>query len=431
MASSSNQTQPITLHFPNIIRVAGETVEGRVDLNLPLVRKDGIEHLQIEMRGVIKTQIYRQYGQTGVLHKQTVPLFSLNEDLWTSATPETGSDVLSCPFRFTLPENLPPSFHYGKFSTSVATIRYSLEVVGERPGVFHRNRRVRKIFPVMPVASERELLAKEALRQGWAGPWKIIAKDEKMRQGIWGDYSHVHATLSIPDLPSLPVATPIPYSFDIVTETKPVDRTDGPEDKHGKLLFPVPPIQSSELTQALRRQTEYHVRGKWNGNHHEKRKTTYDLQSGRTLADDTEHRKKTDDHVEPIANTEAVHAVVDPPEWIPKDEKGRGIWRRSVRFNSTLTFPFAPTSSTETIDWTYTLQFVVPFPGLRNDLKLEVPIHLGPAMTCPPPPTGAPGSSGLTYADVLPAGPPPMFDLPPTYWTSEDHDWDDEKDEKK
>lgn len=58
MAPSSSQPHPITLHFQNLVRVAGETIEGRVDLNLPLARKDGIEHLRIEMRGVIKTCVY-------------------------------------------------------------------------------------------------------------------------------------------------------------------------------------------------------------------------------------------------------------------------------------------------------------------------------------------------------------------------------------
>ncbi|KAJ7701979.1 hypothetical protein B0H16DRAFT_1483319 [Mycena metata] len=66
----------------------------------------------------------------------------------------------------------------------------------------------------------------------------------------------------------------------------------------------------------------------------------------------------------------------------------------------------------------YMLRFTVPFPGLGNNLELEVPIHLDPGSACPPPPVGTAGSSALTYADVLPAGPPPpMLDLPP-YWTS-------------
>ncbi|KAJ6451701.1 hypothetical protein C8R47DRAFT_299037 [Mycena vitilis] len=425
-SSSSTQPHPITLHFQNLVRVAGETIEGRVDLNVPLALKDGIEHLRIEMRGVIKTQIYRQYGQTGVMHKQTVPLFTENQDLWTGSA--SAQNVLSFPFRFTLPGSLPPSFCCGKYSPPDATIRYSLEAIGERAGKFHRNRRVRKIFPVMPVASEQELLIKETLRQGWTGRWNVTEKHEKVRTGIWGDYSHVNATLSLPELASFPVATPIPYTLHIVTETKALDRSDRPEDKHGKPLFPAPPTDSSELTQEIRRKTEYHVKEKW-AKHDEKKKETFDLHRGRSLAAAAESARVQAGTTAHEASTEAVQAVVDEPVWVPQD-KGRGLWRRSVRFNSTLTFPFAPTWSTETAEWAYTLQFVLPFPGIGNDLKLEAPIRLGPASACPPPPTGAPGSSGLTYADVLPAGPPPMLDLPPAYWTADDQDWDDDKKEK-
>ncbi|KAJ6451707.1 hypothetical protein C8R47DRAFT_1229712 [Mycena vitilis] len=304
MASSSSQPHPITLHFQNHVRVAGETIKSRVDLNVPLALKDGIEHLRIEMRGVIKTQIYQQYGQTGVMHKQTVPLFTENQDLWTGSA--SAQDVLSFPFRFTLPDNLPPSFCCGKYSPPDATIRYSLEAIGERAGKFHRT-----------------------AGQGWTGRWNVTEKHEKLRTGIWGDYSHVHATLSLPELASFPVATPIPYTLHIVTETKPLDRSDRPEDKHGRPLFPAPPTDSSELTQEIRRKTEY---------------------TGRSLAAAAENARVQAGTTTHEASTEAVQAVVDEPAWVPQD-KGRGVWRRSVRFNSTLTFPFAPTWSTETAEW--------------------------------------------------------------------------------
>ncbi|KAJ7037960.1 hypothetical protein C8F04DRAFT_386297 [Mycena alexandri] len=423
MAATSSEPQLITLRFPNLVRVAGETIEVHIDFNVPLARKDGIENLRFEVRGVIKTQIYRQYGQVGIVHKETVPLFSSVDSLWTPESPDTGSDVVSFPFRFKLPDDLPPSFYCWE-----GTIRYSLEVVGERPGKLHRNRRARKIFSVTPAASQSQLLTKESLRQGWTGPWKETKHEEKIRHGIWGEYSHVYATLSIPDLPSLPIATPIPYSFQIVTETKTVDHSDHPDDKHGHPLFPAPPTLSTDLTQVLRRKIECRVRER-KTLHQEKKRENFDLQKNRRLAEKDQKALDTDTvQTESVACTEAVEAVVDEPEWIPKDHKSRGIWRRSVRFTSTITLPFAPTLSSETIDWRYILQFVVPFPGLKNDLKLEIPLDLGPGLACPPPPTGAPGSSSHTYADVLPAGPAPsMLDLPPAYWGEEGHDWDDDK----
>jgi hypothetical protein len=222
--------------------------------------------------------------------------------------------------------------------------------------------------------------------------------------------------LTLPDLASFPIATPIPFCLHIVTETKTLDRTDRPEDKHGKPLFPAPPTLSGQVQQELLRFSQVRVHNRMR--HVEDR---FDLQGIRGLGD-----------VERVVRKRGVEAVADEPEWVPKDaNKSSGFWRRSVRFNSTLDFPFAPTSSAESLEWNvrdeapvfvsatltcpsqYALQFTIPFPGLGNDLKLELPIHLGPSAQCPPPPFGAPGTSSLTYADVLPAGPPPMSDLPP------------------
>ncbi|KAJ7185442.1 hypothetical protein C8R46DRAFT_379429 [Mycena filopes] len=251
-------------------------------------------------------------------------------------------------------------------------------------------------------------MAKESLRQGWDGAWTNIAREDKIRQGLWGDYSRVSASLTLPDLSSFPIATPIPYSFHVTTETKMLDRSDRPQDKHAKPLFPAPPTHSANLKQTLSRRTEIRVRKRT-----ENVRETFDLQGIRHKAD--------------TWNARGVEAVVDEPEWIPKDDKGRGFWRRTVHFSSTLALPFAPTFKTEILDWAYSLHFVVPFPGIGNDLKLQLPIHLGPGSACPPPPIGAPGSSSLTYADVLPAGPPPMVDLPPAYWSGDAHDWDEDE----
>ncbi|KAJ7640789.1 hypothetical protein DFH06DRAFT_1334510 [Mycena polygramma] len=411
--ASSTDPQAITLNFQNLIRVAGETIAGTVDLNVALAQEHRIEHVRIKLRGSITTRITTQNGQTRITHRQTVPLVHSDLLLWTqgAAFPAPGSHVLSLPFQFHLPANLPPSFHCDAHSRGGA-ISYSLEVVGARPGLFRFNRRIGRVFSVLPAADQSQLLAKESLRQGWVGAWRDIERADQIRQGIWGEYSRTHATFSIPNLRSFPVATPVPYSFHVVTETKTMDQSDRPEDKHGKPYFPAPPTQASRLTLGLRRRATIRVRDRIR--HVE---DSYDLQGIRSFGD-----------AKPVARPH-VEVTVDDPVWIPKDDKdekkARGIWRRAVHFNSTLAFPFAPTFNTETIDWAYTLQVVVPFPGIGNDLKLEVPIHLGPGSACPPPPIGAAGTSSLTYADVLPAGPPPMLDLPPSYWTGDDHDWDE------
>lgn len=114
-----------------------------------------------------------------------------NLPLWDqgSAFPEPGSHVLSFPFQFELPESLPPSFHCWAYHRH-ATIAYSLEVVGEWLRFFRLNRRIRRLISVVPAASQNQLLAKETLMLGWTGPWKDITHEEKLRQGIWGEYSH-------------------------------------------------------------------------------------------------------------------------------------------------------------------------------------------------------------------------------------------------
>ncbi|KAJ6622100.1 hypothetical protein B0H10DRAFT_1762576, partial [Mycena sp. CBHHK59/15] len=119
-----------------------------------------------------------------------------NQSLWKQGTtfPEVGSHVLMCPFQFQLPENLPPSFHCSAHLRAGA-ISYSLEVVGDRPGLFRLNCCIRRLISVVPAASQNQLLAKDSLRHGWTGPWKDITQDKKLRTGIWGDYSHAHATM--------------------------------------------------------------------------------------------------------------------------------------------------------------------------------------------------------------------------------------------
>ncbi|KAK7013179.1 arrestin-N domain-containing protein [Favolaschia claudopus] len=386
-----SSSQLIALRFPNFVRVAGEVIEGRVDLNVPLARRDGIDHLSIELEGVIKT-----LGRVVVHHKEPFLLLfdSPSQTLWSSKAtqPDISCDILSCPFRFTLPSSLPPSFTCGSSTPPDATVRYSLQVVGARSGTLQRNRRFKRVFLVMPAASERQVGPATA-------PGNIFVRTRRFDRAIWGEYSGVHASLSLPDLPSLPSSTPIPYTLHIMTDTKTLDKSDRPEDKHGKPLFPAPPTQLSELSLVLHRRAKYIVRDS-GVDHVAERKDSFDLQNVPRRI----HRPSTD-------------LLVDDATWIPDaSSEERGVWRRSVRFMSTFVSRFAPSCRTETLKWMYTLEITIPFPGMGNDLTLKVPITLNPLAACPPPPIGAP-------EHVLPVGPPPndLLDLPPG------HEWDDEK----
>ncbi|KAJ7435167.1 hypothetical protein B0H11DRAFT_1937875 [Mycena galericulata] len=356
-------SQVITLYFQDIVRITGETLVGYVDLNVALAQEEHIEQLSIKLRGSLTTTITTSKT---VSLTEVVPINpfrskgprSLSQDLILFHTLFNSSYRRTCPHPST-----------------------ALKVRVDQSPIPYRS-----LLWLSSPTFRAQMLVKESLRQGWTGNWKDIKVEEKLRrQGILGDYSD---------------ARPPRYHRDQSTP-----RSDRPEDKHGKMLFPEPPTRPSQLSPVLVRQASVPVRGR-------SRLVTdiFDLQGIRGSSQE-----------------QVVQATVDDPEWIPKDDKDRGIWRCAVHFNSTLMFPFAPTSNTQNLDWQYALQFVVPFPGFGNDLKIRTPLHLGAASPFPPPPIGAAGTSSLSYADIPPAGPPPMLDSPPSYWAGEDHDWGDEK----
>ncbi|KAJ7072747.1 hypothetical protein C8F01DRAFT_1076633 [Mycena amicta] len=409
----------LTLQFQDITRVAGETLQGLVRVNVQLAQDDNIEQVRVKFRGSIHTSITVSNGQSSTTYRQTIvsipyqsdgQLFHQKTPLWTqgSAYPEPGSHMLSLPFEFTLPNSLPPSFHCAS-SNRHATIGYSLEIVGDRPGLFRFNRRIRRAISIVPAATPAQLLTKELLLQSWSGPYKTYAREEKLRRGIWGDYSHVRARVTIPDLPSFPMSTRFPFSVYIETDTKPMKREDcpdGPVDKNQKPLFPAPPTLSSEVKFNLYRWSQLRVRSRVR------------------QVDNTYKVLKS------VGDATCVAAVVhteSPPEWIPapgsKDEKGKGFWRRSIKFESSASMNYAPTFQGETLEWKYQLSFIVPFSGIGNDLKIFIPIQLDPSVA------GSSSAGASSYADVLPPGPPPMLDdLPPAYWAGDHHGWDgDEK----
>jgi hypothetical protein len=55
--ASNSAPQAVTLHFQNLVRVAGETIAGTVDLNVALAQEERIEELRIKFRGAITTYV--------------------------------------------------------------------------------------------------------------------------------------------------------------------------------------------------------------------------------------------------------------------------------------------------------------------------------------------------------------------------------------
>ncbi|KAJ7104571.1 hypothetical protein C8R43DRAFT_1166199 [Mycena crocata] len=382
MAPKHNSKQPtFTLDLPDTVRVAGETVSGLVELNVARAQDDGVESLRVNLRGSIITKIVESNSDgSDTKHERTIELIDSGKSLWERGTafPNPGTHVLVLPFQFKLPDDLPPSFHLSVLHHE-ATISYTIEVVGGRPGLLRRDRQIRKVFTVLPAASPEQILAKAMLKQGWGGPWRTVSAEQKMRPGIWGDYSHARAQVKIPNLASFPRATTVPLVFFVETRTKTMSRADAPLDKHNKPLFPAPPSQSADVKLFFHR--EANIR--------------------------TQRRNGMGNDCFPHGglgepDSTSVKSTIEQAEWIPDAEAtDRGVWKRSVQFETTVTLPFAPSFSTETIDCQYYLRFNVSFSGIKNDFKLRVPIQLDPAET-------------YNYADVYPEGPPPpLLDLPP------------------
>ncbi|KAJ7099487.1 hypothetical protein B0H15DRAFT_548865 [Mycena belliarum] len=372
------------------VRVAGDYVAGRVELNLARAQDEGVESLRVNLQGCMVTTIIEGNSDgADARHEQTVELIKSSKTLWDRGTafPDPGSHVLDLPFQFKLPENLPPSFHICGCHHE-AVIRYGIEVVGHRPGRLRKDRRIEKSLTVLPAASPAQVLAKRTLKQGWGGPWKTFFLDQKIRQGIWGDHSHVRIEVKMPKLESYPRATPLPVKFYIETRTKPMSRTDAPEDKSHRPLFPAPPTQSADVKLYFHRAASIRANRKYGtGN------DSFQTRGG--LGDPTSTKVKS---------------TVDAAEWIPDPKKqDQGVWKRAVRFETKELLPYAPSFSTETIECKYFLRFTVSFPGIGNDLKLNVPIHLDPVHG---------RLSSTTYADVPPDDPYPFLDdCPPAYCT--------------
>ncbi|KAF7315033.1 Arrestin-N domain-containing protein [Mycena indigotica] len=404
--------QAIVLNFPDFVRVAGETLQGYIDLDLGLAAQDKIEKVKIKLRGSVLTRTTERTHAPGQEAQSTThyrtqnhELVRLDQVLWDqSSAPQGLPSVIQCPFQLPLPPNLPPSFHYSH-SNHTVTVSYSIEVVGSRHGVFHANRRVRKIFSVVPAASPWELNTTAAIKQGWNGPWKPQTIKKEIRHGLFGDHSEATMELVLPDLPSFPMSVNVPFALHIWTKTKPVHQED--LDKNPK-LFPAPPQTpaDSELEVKLRRQGRMQTYGK--SEHFEE-----ELQLRGGLGDKNA--------------VTSIRTTFDQPSFTQLDGS-KGIWNRAVHFEGALVIPETPSFSGEHVEWHYTLKVKMDFPGLGNILEFKIPVHINSGVACPPLPT-APYQYNVPYTYPLPSGPPPLMHLPQSYWSGEHHNWDEENGE--
>ncbi|KAI0087763.1 hypothetical protein BDY19DRAFT_222077 [Irpex rosettiformis] len=396
--------QYLHLLFNPTLKVAGETVHGEVHLNFPSLMKDEIEAVYVKLQGFVYTQIYRQItpnidgrrDQRMELVNQSVCVWKQDERVY----PPTGSETLKRQFTFKLPDNLLPSFECGKRGNQGGRVRYFVQAFGKRPAASWRaDPSVVMPFPVFPSLSSGAEL-RETLRQGWRGSWRSFSQEKDIRRGIWGEHSHVKATLTIPRIDALPVLTPIPYTLTITTHSKPMKRSEN-DSIPTNLIFPVPPnpdqvdfwvesdafIRADTWAAAINGSVVVHLGG---------------------LGSSGTNNKVT--HVEPV------YAETAGKVWIPStgdknDQRGR--WKQEIVFRSNFFLTCAPSFTSDLIDVKHNLKLRVDFPGVGNSLNMEVPVKIISSIYPP--------------EQKAWDGPPPALELPPTYYQTIEWDHDEKK----
>jgi hypothetical protein len=123
--------------------------------------------------------------------------------------------------------------------------------------------------------------------------------------------------------------TGIPFSFHVVTKTKPVHQED--LEHKGEKLFPAPPDSPADIEFMLHLMGHMRAHGK-DGELNSK----YEIKG--SLGDKE--------------SITAIRTTTDQPEWTPSPEhKNKGSWKRAVHFEGLMSIPFAPTFTTETAEW--------------------------------------------------------------------------------
>jgi hypothetical protein len=140
---------------------------------------------------------YSRITRNRQTYHQRIEFVRIDATLWTigSAFPEPGSHILCLPFGFQLPEDLPSSFYHSALGRR-AQISYSIEVIGHRPGIFTRSRRIGQLFPLVSAAMPNEIIARTNLLNGWDSEVRTLYVGSEIRQGLWGHYSRIDAEVS-------------------------------------------------------------------------------------------------------------------------------------------------------------------------------------------------------------------------------------------
>lgn len=113
--------------------------------------------------------------------------------VWTrgSAYPQPGTDVVRLPFRFLLPDGLPPSFHFHAWEIN-SSVLYAIDTTGIRRGKFKVNKKVHSPLMALPKDDAGvgvRLRLGEGVGPGSCTRWKNVWAEERIRKGFWGEHA--------------------------------------------------------------------------------------------------------------------------------------------------------------------------------------------------------------------------------------------------
>ena len=189
----------------------------------------------------------------------------------------------------------------------------------------------------------------------------------------------------MPDISIIPIFTPIPIAIEIITISKPMQREEGSK---AKTIFPAPPMSPTGVELKLMREVWITIKS-WQ----EKGVDAVSMLGG------FGHPRRQE-----TTPTSPQVKIMDKV-WVPEisstttDQKRKGTWRQGVTFRSTFALTCSPgmwsknmnmhvrvvwrdascspiVDSDSSLGCQYSLCLKLAFPGIGNNLKLDIPIDV-------------------------------------------------------
>ncbi|KAF8512361.1 hypothetical protein BU17DRAFT_96338 [Hysterangium stoloniferum] len=405
----------VELPTPRQIYTTGSTVTGIVRLGTKDL--ESIEQIQVSLVCTVRSIFYRYYGgNSHDYRRETINLFHRDQTLWSRASGDTSFPPADLPFSIAIPEvgndtrgndpnaPLPPSFEAGGRSgwcgTPIGYVKYHVKACVERKGSFKFKERAFQPFIFLPPSSAPPLLppipesiSYESL-DTLGNLWQVYTSTSKIRHGIFSFMPPAQALtiLWLPDVPSFPRLTKIPFFLCLTIRSNPGNTTELARSSPPKDI-PEPKLDKASLY--LRRNVRVCAR---HGVQHHTR--TFDKQP-------------TDNFLHGLTLQES--------DWSLKSASGGGevFWQKGYMWRGLWTFREAPNFMNRQLQVKYALIAEIPIKGIGNDSKLvssDLDI-----------------SSGIIRGDD--AGNFSMHemmgeDFPPEYFDDKDGDEEDDHNEK-